>query len=57
VDTCEDVDQTLQKSGHVKSVDANRISFTVLSENPNKRGHSEDVGIDRKIILKWIPKK
>jgi len=29
-------------------------SFQILSENLKEKEHSEDVGIDGKIILEWI---
>jgi len=31
-----------------------RNAYNILAGKPKERGHSKDLGIDRKIILEWI---
>jgi hypothetical protein len=44
-------------AGHVACVGERRGAFRVLVGNLRKRIHLEDLGIDGKIIIKWILKK
>jgi hypothetical protein len=40
--------------GHVARMGEMRNSYEIQSENLKTRDHSEDVGVDGKIILEWI---
>jgi len=41
-------------AGYVAGVEKNRTVYRVWRGNMNKREHSQNVGINGEIILKWI---
>jgi hypothetical protein len=41
-------------AGHVALMEQMRIAFTILIENLKERNHLEHLGVDGKIISKWI---
>jgi hypothetical protein len=40
--------------GHVACMREMRNVYTILVGKPEEKNHLEDLGIDRRIILKWI---
>jgi hypothetical protein len=44
-------------TGHLAGMVEIRIVYTILVKNLKGRDHSEGVGIDGRIILKWILRK
>jgi hypothetical protein len=44
-------------AGHVASVGKMRNMYSILVGSLKGRDHSEDIGVDGKIILEWILEK
>ena len=44
-------------AGHVAHMGERRGTYRVLVGNPRERDHSENLGIDGRIVLKWFFKK
>jgi len=44
-------------TGHVARMEKSTDSYWVLVGKSEKRDHFEDLGVDGRIILKWIVKK
>jgi hypothetical protein len=43
--------------GHVVHMGEMKNEYKILVENLNARDHLEDIGVDGRIILKWILEK
>jgi hypothetical protein len=46
----------MEWAGRAAFVEEKRGSYRVLVGKSYERGHSEDIGVDGKVILKWILK-
>jgi hypothetical protein len=53
----DDQSRRMGWTGHVARMGARRVAFRILVRKVQGRGHSEDFGVDEKIILKWIFKQ
>jgi hypothetical protein len=42
---------------HVARIGDMRNTYNILVGNPRRRGHSEDTGVDGKLISSWILRK
>jgi hypothetical protein len=49
--------RNMSMAGHVARIEGMENPNRNLAGNPKVRDHSEDLGVDRRIILEWILEK
>jgi hypothetical protein len=44
----------MRLAGHVAYIERMRNAYSILVGNPEGKNHTEDLGVDRRIILEWV---